>query len=34
LKERTDALVERFRKELPAILRQAEKLAKEMTVGR
>jgi hypothetical protein len=30
---RTDALVERFRKELPAVLKEADKLADELTAS-
>jgi len=32
-RQRTDALVEQFRKELPAVLREAAKLGEEMTTS-
>jgi len=32
-RERTDALVERFRKDLPAVLKEAHKLSAELTAS-
>ena len=31
--QRTDALIEQFRKELPAVLREANKLGEELTTA-